>query len=246
MALPYFFYAINGEIIAMSAFFLIFLAFIAYILSKVFKDRYGNVNTMTVGVIAFCSSFLIVYFGRNFMYTLLTNLRIPSVILYILSGLAILFLLYLFRKKIKFCMILMLIGAGLILMGALTDWFYNAWFVIVFGIVILIFGFWLCLKKKKKLGNSDSNYIDSNSKPVNSKKNRVKLLIKESKRFKRKAKKRKGSKGEKNPKFYGGWAHFIHYLSKRGYGHNEASIAGYFLVSKGEFVSIFNRYGLVK
>ena len=34
-------------------------------------------------------------------------------------------------------MILMLAGAGLILIGALTDWFYQKWFVIILGIVLI-------------------------------------------------------------------------------------------------------------
>jgi len=226
MATPYFFSMINPATVVMGALFLIFFALLVYILSKVFRDKYGNVSTVTVGIISFCISVLIIYFGRDTIYNIIDGLRFSDTILYVLSGVAVLVLLYLLRKKLRFCMVLMLVGAGLILIGALTDWFYQKWFVILFGIILFLLGIWLCSKKNLKP-----------SKKGGSKRN---LLIKEARIFKRKALR------SKNPKFYGGWAHFISYLKKRGYGSNEAAIAGNFGVSQREFVSIFNRYGLIK
>ena len=45
------------------------------------------------------------------------------------------------------------------------------------------------------------------------------ILIKDAKAFKKKALR------SKNPKFYGGWAHFINYLHhERKYGRNEREI----------------------
>ncbi len=161
MALPYFFNAINPEIIVLGAFFFIFFAFINYTLSKVFRDRYGNVNVLTSAIISICISILIIYFGRNVISNLVEGLRLSSAILYVLSGVGVLVILYLLRKSLRFCMILMLVGAGLILVGALTDFFYQKWFVILFGALILIAGLAWCLKKKK---NILSDALDPNFK----------------------------------------------------------------------------------
>jgi len=151
MAVPYFFSMINPGTVVMGALFLIFLAMLSYILSKVFRDKYGNVSTVTVGVVSFCISVLIVYFGRDTIYNIVEGLRFSNTILYVLSGVAVLVLLYLFRRGLRFCMILMLAGAGLILIGALTDWFYQKWFVILFGIIIFLLGIWLCSRPKPTL-----------------------------------------------------------------------------------------------
>ena len=230
MALPYFLTNINSTIIVMGALFLIFFAFLNYVLSKVFRDKYGNVSTATVGVISFCISVLIIYFGRNTISNIIDGLRFSDTILYVLSGVAILVLLYLFRKRLRFCMILMLIGAGLILIGALTDWFYQRWFVIVLGIVLLLFGIWLCSKKNLNLPRTG----------IGPNRNGIDILIKEAKIFRRKASR------SKNPRFFGGWTHFINYLGKRGYGRSEAAIIGNLGISQRDFVRIFNRYGLIR
>ena len=229
MATPYFFSMINPATVVMGALFLIFLAFLAYIFSKVFRDKYGNVSTITVGVISFCVSVLIVFFGKDIIYNLIEGLRLSNTILYVLSGAAILILLYLFRRKLRFCMVLMFAGAGLILIGALTDFFYQKWFVIIFGIGLLLLGIWLCVKKnlKSPTGRGPNR-------------NGIDILIKEAKIFRRKASK------SKNPRFSGGWTHFINYLGKRGYGRSEATIIGNLGISQRDFVRIFNRYGLVK
>lgn len=148
MVPQYFLNMISPATIVMGALFLIFFALLTYILSKVFRDKYGNVSTATVAIISFCISVLIVYFGRETIYNIINGLRLSNTILYVLSGVAVLILLYLLRKRLRFCMILMLAGAGLILIGALTDWFYQKWFVIILGIVLLFFGIVGCSKRK--------------------------------------------------------------------------------------------------
>jgi len=225
MTTPYFLSMINPATVVMGALFLIFFALLVYILSKVFRDKYGNVSTMTVGIISFCISVLIVYFGRYTLSNIIDSLSFSGTILYILSAIVVLILLYLFRRRLRFCMILMLIGAGLVLIGALTDWFYQRWFVVILGVGLLLLGIWLCSKKNLKSSSEGNN---------------KKLLIKEAKNFKRKANR------SKNPKFNGGWTHFINYLKGERYGTSEATIANYFGVGKREFVGIFNRYGLVR
>jgi len=144
MAVPYFFSMINPGTVVMGTLFLTFLSILAYILSKVFRDKYGNVSTVTVGIVSFCASTLIVFFGKDTIYNIVEGLRFSNTILYVLSGIAVLVLLYLFRRRLRFCMLLMLIGAGLILIGALTDWFYQKWFVILFGVILFLLGAWLC------------------------------------------------------------------------------------------------------
>ena len=242
MATPYFLSMIDPATIVMGAFFLIFLAMLSYILSKVFRDKYGNVSTGIVGVISFCISVLIIYFGRDIIYNILDGLQLSNIIIYVLSGVAVLVLLYLFRKKLRGCMLLMLVGAGLILISILTDWFYQKWFVILVGVILFLLGLWLCSKKKQISGGprfpNPPNGAGPGHSPGPKKGN---LLIKEARAFKKKALR------SKNPRFNGGWTHFVSYLKeKRRYGSNEATIASYFGVSKGEFVNIFNRYGLVK
>ena len=151
MAVPYFFSMINPGTVVMGTLFLTFLSILAYIFSKVFRDKYGNVSTVTVGIVSFCASTLIVFFGKDTIYNIVEGLRFSNTILYVLSGIAVLVLLYLFRRGIKFCMILMLAGAGLILVGALTDFFYQKWFVIIFGIILFLLGIWLC---SRPVGNT--------------------------------------------------------------------------------------------
>ena len=133
----------------MGALFLIFFAFLNYVLSKVFRDKSGNVSTMTVGIISFCISVLIIYFGKDFVFEIVNGLRLSDTILYVLSGVGALILLYLFRKRLRFCMILMVAGLGLILFGALSNW-ANEWFVILVGALMFIIGIALCVKKKPK------------------------------------------------------------------------------------------------
>jgi len=236
MATPYFFSMINPSTIVMGALFLIFFAFLTYTLSKVFRDKYGNVSTMTVGIISFCISVLIVYFGKDIIFNMIDGLRLSGTILYVLSGVAVLVLLYLFRKKLRLCMVLMLVGAGLILIGALTDFFYQKWFVIIFGALIFIAGLAWCSKKKENLlrnalGPPSESYPSRDG---------TNILIREAKVFKRRASR------SKNPRFYGGWTHFINYLGKRGYGRSEATITRNLGISRREFINIFNRYGLIR
>jgi len=236
MATPYFFTMINPGTVVLGAFFLIFLALLSYILSKVFRDKYGNVNTATVGVISFCISVLIIYFGKDTVYNLIDGLRLSNTILYVLCGVAILVLLYLLRKRLRFCMVLMILGAGLILMGAFTDWFYQKWFVIVLGIVLLLFGIWLCSKKLRVPGGTGSGPGSTPPRGISGGRN---ILIREARTFKQRALR------SKNPKFNGGWAHFIKYLNMRGYGRTELEIINNLGINRRQFVRIFKRYGLV-
>lgn len=242
MAVPYFFSMINPGTVVMGTLFLTFLSILAYIFSKVFRDKYGNVSTVTVGIVSFCASTLIVFFGKDTIYNIVEGLRFSNTILYVLSGLAILILLFLFRRRLRFCMLLMLIGAGLILIGAITDWFYQKWFVIIFGVILLLLGIWLCSKGRgmsKALGQA-LNTGGKRSKPSGGISGGKNILIREARAFKGRALK------SKNPKFYGGWAHFIRHLNTRGYGRTEREIINNLGINKRQFVGIFRRYGLVK
>lgn len=147
--MPYFLQNINSGIIVMGALFLIFFAFINYVLSKVFRDKYGNVNTATAGIISFCIAILIIYFGKDTISNIIDSLRFSDTILYIISVIAVLILLYFFRKKLRFCMILMLTGAGLILIGAFTELVYQKEFVIGLGIGLLLLGIWMCTRRPR-------------------------------------------------------------------------------------------------
>lgn len=235
MALPYLFSRINPAVVVMGALFIIFFAFLNYTLSKVFRDRFGNVNKGTAGIISFCVSVLIIFFGRNKISDFIDALSISGTIIYVLCGIALLILLLLFRKRLKLCMMLMVAGAGLILIGALTDIFYQKWFVIILGIVLIIFGI-VCFLKKPFNKNLKISGNSTGPKPTGEGLN---ILIQEAKNFKRLTSK------TKNPRFYGSWAMFINYLKKKGYGKSEKNICKHLGIKIRDLIQIFNHYGKI-
>jgi len=98
------FYRIDPGVLVSILLFVIFFAFLNYIFSRVFRDKYGKVNTGTSIVISLCISALIVYWvNRSYwVENLLYSLQIENLFLYILLIAAIIFILWLiFRKKPK-------------------------------------------------------------------------------------------------------------------------------------------------
>ena len=99
------FYRVDPGVLVSIVLFIIFFAFLNYILSRVFKDKYGNVNTGTSVIISLCISALIVYWvNRSYwIENLLYSLQIENLFLYILLIAAIIFILWIiFRKKSKY------------------------------------------------------------------------------------------------------------------------------------------------
>lgn len=96
------FYRIDPGVLVSIILFIIFFAFLNYILSRVFMDKYGNSNIGTSVVISLCISALIVYWINKsyWLENLLYSLQIENLFLYILLGAIILFILwFVFRKK---------------------------------------------------------------------------------------------------------------------------------------------------
>ena len=96
------FYRIDPSVLVSIILFIIFFAFLNYILSRVFMDKHGNSNIGTSVVISLCISTLIVYWiNRSYwIENLLYNLQIENLFLYILLGVIIIFVLWLiFRRR---------------------------------------------------------------------------------------------------------------------------------------------------
>ena len=151
---------IDSSIIVIGAVFLIFFAFLNYTLSKVFRDRYGNVNRATAGIIAFSMSVLIVYWGQNTIYNLIQGLNIETGLLSILLGVIFVIGAIWVISKLRFGGFLMVLGAGLIIVG-FTDLVYRQWVVIIAGVVLLGIGIPLFLRWKKKKKLKELNIKDS-------------------------------------------------------------------------------------
>jgi len=101
--------SIDPRSITLALLFLIFFAFLNFVLSRVFKDRYGNPNRATAGIIALCISLLAVY-GVNRssweIQNLFFNIGIPSGLMYIIISIillaAIAFIVWKFAKNSLF------------------------------------------------------------------------------------------------------------------------------------------------
>ena len=134
--------AIEPSTMILGAVFIISFAFVNFSLLKVFKDKYGEPNKATAGVVAFVVSLLITY-GINrtgFDFEgLFFNIGISSDLLYTIMPLILLagliYLTYKFRYKT-------LIVLGLLLIGvSFTDLIYSKGATILIGIVLLALGF---------------------------------------------------------------------------------------------------------
>jgi len=139
---------IDSSIIVIGAVFLIFFAFINYILSKVFRDPYGNVNRATTGIISFSMAALIVYFGNNLIYDIVNGFNIAEgTLTLIIMGVFLIFAILIIRK-LRFGGFLAILGAGLIIVG-FTNLVYRTGVVIIAGAVLLFIGGLFLLKKRK-------------------------------------------------------------------------------------------------
>ncbi len=235
MALSYFFTRIDPSIIILGALFLIFFTFINYILSKVFRDKYGNVNRATAGIIAFCISVLAIYgISRtgwnigNFFY----SFGISDTILWVIGIIVFIVISFFVIKWLKLCGFMMIFGAALVIIS-FTNLVYEQWIVFLIGIILFIIGAWLCIRRKKKRKIKKNHELEEENP------SRKDALIKLAKKFKRWA------NSTSKPAYYGSWAMFINKLHHWGYGRNESEIIYNFGVTQDEFVKIFNRYGKV-
>lgn len=94
---------IEPSTLILAALFLIFFAFLYYVLSKIFRNQYNQPNKAIAGVIALGMSILIIY-GinqaawdiENFFY----RLNISLILVYAVGGICLILILWaIFRKK---------------------------------------------------------------------------------------------------------------------------------------------------
>ena len=140
-----FLYAIDPNTLILSLLFLIFFAFINWILMK-------NLNNQaTSAIISFSISGLIIYgfFRINYDFaSLFFNLGLSQDLLYTVVPILILLGLIFLIRRVGFRKTLMIIGA--ILVGfSLTDLVYEKGLLLAIGIGLIILGFLLGLKKPK-------------------------------------------------------------------------------------------------
>jgi len=148
-----FFDRIDPQTIILVLLFLIFFALIFYALSRIFKDPYGQPNKGIAGTIAFCISAIIIYglyrtgfdLGSVFYdwgFSVGSLYPILSVLFLIVAGLLI--------WKLKISGFLMTFGLFIILLTIFTDIFYEKGLVLIIGIVLLVVGFLLWRRRRRK------------------------------------------------------------------------------------------------
>jgi len=160
-----FFDSINSQDITILAFFLIIFAFLFLILTRIglFKDAYGQPNKGIVGVISFAISLLSVYgiYKTGFsIENLFSGFGIStdlfSILIWIILGIAALFLIW----KLKFKGFFMIFGLLLILIAVLTNLFYEKGIAFIIGSIMFVIGlllWWRGRKKKFNPGRGDQN-----------------------------------------------------------------------------------------
>ena len=151
------FFNIDMSIIVLALLFLIFFAFTNFIFKRVFRDRYGEPNRATAGVIAFAVSALIILGINKIISNIMDwiyNIGISNSTLYLILIIFLILIGIVLIKRIKLCGFLIVLGAISILSG-IGKLVYQVWFVIIFGIIILLLGIWGCMKKPKKKKEKD-------------------------------------------------------------------------------------------
>ncbi len=153
--------------------FIVFFALLFYALGKFFKDSYGYPNKPVVGTIALAVSFIISYFGiyrsgfdlENFFYRVGVSFDLTPILLLIISLFVIWIIWFLGRRKefgrTTFSLkrglggLFILLGALTIFLAALTDIFYEKTMAIIIGWVLIIIGFLLLKRRKKRTWEDD-------------------------------------------------------------------------------------------
>ena len=153
---------IGGENLILMVVFIVSFAVLNFALGKFFKNKYGEPNKATSGIVAFALSLLTTYglyktgfdlegiffdigISSNFLYTI-----IPLIIT---AG--IIFLVWKLKKKGLF-----VIGISLIIVGKFTELVYEKGTVVGIGIFILFIALvWWYLGRKKR--------VKANKEPIN-------------------------------------------------------------------------------
>jgi hypothetical protein len=235
-------YSIDPNTMLLGLLFIIFYGLINLSLSRVFKKERS-----TSTVISLCVSLLAVY-GINrtnldisglFYKVGISDTLIYAVVPWIILGLSFLFSFakdQTGRRRFRFCRLLMILGAFLILLSFFA---YQTAVVLIVGIVLIVLGLLLWLKIKKKLNLNFSGNKTTPGQKVNPNQGRD-YLTKVAKRF------HDWAIHQPKPRFVGNWAYFINYLKKGGLGRSEAEICQRLGISQHDLIHIFKKHGLVR
>lgn len=236
MAISDMFSSIDPNTMLLGLLFIIFYVLINFSLSKVFKKERAS-----SAIISLCVSLLAVY-GLNKLNWDLSgvylNLGLSEEFLYSVVPLIILGLAILGsfvkdsmtgRRKFRLYRLFMILGGLLILLSFFA---YEQTILFIAGIVLILIGLFLLWRIKKKGTSPAPGALGNN--------NRRDELIKRAKQF------HDWAKSQSNPKFAGSWANFIFWLNGNRRGGHEADFCQTYGVSQGEFVKIFQDYGLVR
>jgi hypothetical protein len=213
--------------------FIILYVLINFSLSKIFKKERAS-----SAIISLCISLLAVYglnrtdlnFSNIFFNLGFSENTLYLIVPWIILGLAILASFVkdktTGKRSFRLYRLLIALGAMIFIIG-LTPIYQKAIFIAA-GLILILLGFFLWLRKKIHL-KKNINPVDGTN-----------ILIEEAKNFK------KWALRQRNPKFYGGWTYFVSYLHhKRGYPRGAKAICNQLGISQRDFDNIFNKYGLV-
>ncbi len=137
--------SIDSSTMILGAAFIISFAFINFALSKVFKDKYGEPNKATAGVVSFVIALLITY-GINktgFDFEgLFFDIGFSEGVLYTILPLVLLAGIIFLGIKFGFRVILIVLG-GLLFIISLTDLIYSKGIAIVISLGLIGLGIFL-------------------------------------------------------------------------------------------------------
>lgn len=220
---------VDESTLILSSIFIVTFAILFFSLQRVFKGNNG-----IAGIVSAVISLVTVYFinksGFDFSGFFL-DIGISEEVIWTIVPLLIV-------AGVIFAIIKLRTGS-LILFGGLlillSFFAYEKVLLIFLGIVLAVVGIFFVSKKKLPVDKKTNNSQTNTKIPPN----KTNTLINEAKNFKNWALK------TDKPNFYGGWAYFLSYLKKRGYGNSESDIIRNIGITRSDFIRIFNQYGKI-
>jgi hypothetical protein len=147
------FYSIDPPTMTLGLLFLIFFAFIFFVLGRVFKDSYGQPNKGIAGTISFAVSALIIYglWSSGFdLSDIFYSLGLSSDLLYFLLPVIILLASLLIIWKFEIRGFLIIFGLFIMILTIFTEVIYEKGIAFVIGLVMFLIGLELWRRKRKE------------------------------------------------------------------------------------------------
>lgn len=214
--------------------------------------RFFSEQRSVASIIAFAASLTITYEINRIGFNL-TNFfygfGISSDLLFTIAPLVVIAGLIYLIWKFTLRGVLTVLGTLLILIS-FTNLVYDKQTVFIIGIILLAIGIALYVYKGKSR-NIDEKIreprrrsfwepkepkIPSGNIELLNRKKGIQRLIKEAQAYKKIANK------QPNPKMYRSWAHFIHYLKKRGYGKSEKEMMQRLHIRQGDILLVVKKH----